>query len=138
MEKADYSYAPFTIRSMVPEAGDELTVPWARRLAYNLINGYGLIGTLVLDGNSEQIVNFDLTRKFQFPPNVYAYFSSFNAGPTLLQTTPEKDFNTAFQSYSFVFPTGYPAIRYFIDNDCVRFQNFSELQYSVYFRIHGV
>jgi hypothetical protein len=136
MEKADFLYAPFTIRSMVPEVGDELTVPWARRLAYNLINGYGLIGTLTLGANSEQIVNFDLTRKFQFPPHIYAYFAVF--GVQFLQTSPEKNFNTPFQAYSSVFPSGYPAIKHFVNNDCVFFQNFSSLTCEVYFRIHGV
>jgi hypothetical protein len=125
MEKADFSYAPFTVRSMIPEAGDEVTIPWGRRLAYNLINGFGLIGTVSLSPRTEQIVNFDLTRKFQFPPSLYCYFN----GKSNLSGLPEMNYTMPFRHY--------PTFRWFIDNDCVHFQNFSSYSMDVYFRIHG-
>ena len=106
---------------MVPESANELTSLWGRKLAHNFSNAYGLIGTLVLDTNEIVWLNFGLTKKFQFPPQVQILFE-INSNGTIIQNTDDYAVRE---------------IKYVIGGDNIGFQQESLDVFKVFFRIYG-
>ena len=92
MEKINFQNAPFSYRSMIPESQEEVTIPWARHLVYNFVNGYGLVGTCTLYVGGKTAVNLNLTKYFKFPPHIYLYVQTDDGLDELLRgffTTPD-------------------------------------------------
>src|SRR3972149_3213059 len=84
MERIDFGNSYFTTRKMLPEANNELTGLWGRKLVQNMANTYGLIGTLRLNGDGWHWINLGLTKRFQFPPAMQILYM-FDESGTLFQ-----------------------------------------------------
>ena len=85
MEKINFQNAPFSYRSMIPESQEEVTIPWARHLVYNFVNGYGLVGTCTLHPGGKTAINLNLTKYFKFPPHIYFYVQTDDGLDELLR-----------------------------------------------------
>jgi hypothetical protein len=70
----------FTFKKMIPETGEELTALWGRKIVYNLLTTYGIIGNVTssdfiyyASGGYLCQINLQLTKTFHFPPHIYLY-----------------------------------------------------------------
>jgi hypothetical protein len=124
MENLDYSKAAFSSKKIIPETGNELTFLWGRAIANNLLNTYGLTGTIdtsqfVYDASNNyrwQGFNLDLTRCFAYPPIVYFYMQS---GTSLFRYTGDE------------------FIRYEINGDQLMVGVYRSVTGNLYYRIVG-
>lgn len=84
MEDLNYGNTYFTIKGMRPDEGEDLTITWARALANNLANGYGIVGTVSVDTRDTVWINHNLTKIYAFPPRVNILYE-INHNGTMLQ-----------------------------------------------------
>lgn len=70
MNNINWQAGYFTTHGMIPEAGEELTFLWGRKIVDNYVNLYGITGTVTLEPKEWLTLNLGLTRKFWFPPVV--------------------------------------------------------------------
>jgi hypothetical protein len=77
MENISYTNHLFTVKKMIPNIGDELTFLWGRRIVQNLVNSYGMIGTMKFEGTLRLVAyNLNLTKVFRNPPIAHFYFKN--------------------------------------------------------------
>lgn len=112
---------------MIPEAEEEVTTLWGRKIVQNLIGGYGLIGTVRIDNCEEWVwVNLALTQQFQFVPSVHMYVSMNGDGN--------------LKYYSSAFSFGH-SVQYVIMGDALGFFSVrakNGTYFDVFYRLHGV
>jgi len=130
MENIDFQNSYFTFKGMIPSTNDEITTLWGRKVVHNLTNAYGVIGTINFNGRGYDIVNLNLTKKFQFPPTIYLYYVE-STNPTILKLPPLAGLQNGDQS-------GYDQCFALIAKDNVVFYNYINDAVIIYFRIHGV
>lgn len=125
MRPIDISDSYFTKDSMIPENGNDITVLWGIKIVQNLLNGYGVIGTCLVEKQSPTAVSFPFTRRYQYPPLVHILVKQPNdlAYSTLREgAATYKQVNYAFNDRGIVFSNG------------PRFVGVNQI---VVFRIHG-
>src|SRR5438045_1913590 len=70
MKYIDISRTAFQQKNMIPEVGDEVTLLWGQKIVGNILNGYGVIGTIRMNTTSIIWLNLGLSQTYQFPPDV--------------------------------------------------------------------
>jgi hypothetical protein len=134
MEKFDILRTSFQAKNMIPEAGDELTLLWGRKIVENTINGYGMIGTYRCDGPDMVWINLGLSRIYQYPPEIYILWKA-NDSDSLVHNDSSlyRDSATGYNEY-------WKRITYFLSNDLLGLRAFigSSDYVDVFFKIHGV
>lgn len=134
MKIFDPSQTSFQINGMIPESGDTVTNLWGLKMVENLLNGYGLIGTIRLDTNDIFWLNLNLSKMFTYPPDTYILYKP-------------NDYSGLIHNDSIIgeqilnFKVGYwnrVVVHY--SNDLIGFRaNLGTSNYvDVYFKIHGV
>ncbi len=76
MENIDILRSQFQTKGMVPSINDDVTLLWGRKIVHNTMNGYGIIGTIRLDGADIQWLNLGLTKTYMFPPEVTIFWQA--------------------------------------------------------------
>jgi len=80
MKRLRYEDADFSWRAMRPEEGDDLTAIWGRKIAKNLLSGYALIGTAVIDQQETVRIGLPLYRRYKYPPAVFLLWKDVTDG----------------------------------------------------------
>jgi len=142
MRTIDFGYSYFTDHSIIPSVGDSLTSLWGLKIVRNLMNGYGIIGTVRLESYSISWINLNLTKIYQFPPLISCLYRV--DGGALNYECPRP---TAQLGDSAKYLVERRVVIY-IKGDVVGFRSNSMADYQsngdthkpmdVYFRIHGV
>jgi hypothetical protein len=74
MEDIDLSKSIFTYKGIIPSNSDEITTQWGRRLAYNLFNGYGIVGKFKIQPREFVFIQIDLSAIYTVCPRVTLYW----------------------------------------------------------------
>ena len=128
MDKVQINDTYFTANGMVPEAGDDLTDLWGRKIISNLWNGYGLIGTCTVVERNETIISLRFGLKYQLPPEINLIVKDID--DTSLGWATVRDGNPDRKRIQYAFtPNG---IVFFNGTD------FFQKTQLVVFRLHGV
>jgi len=78
MKELNWGNSYFTSSQMIPSSGDGLTTLFGIKLVKNLMNGYGIIGTIRLVSYDITWLNLGLTSIYLFPPLISSLVSVNN------------------------------------------------------------